>query len=80
MFKLKMIKLFFRKLFIWCHWMKVGNLVKNIEADYAVETVRNLAQEIPEIWINAKLDNDDGMINQNRNDVDSILMETAIGA
>ncbi|XP_022930478.1 uncharacterized protein LOC111436918 [Cucurbita moschata] len=58
----------------------VGKLVKNIEADYAVETVHNLAQEIPEIWVNAKLDNDDEMIHQNRNDVDSILMETAISA
>ncbi|KAG7026240.1 SPAC24B11.05 [Cucurbita argyrosperma subsp. argyrosperma] len=58
----------------------VGKLVKNIEADYAVETVHNLAQEIPEIWVNAKLDNDDEMINHNRNDVDSILLETAIGA
>ncbi|XP_022999954.1 uncharacterized protein LOC111494281 [Cucurbita maxima] len=58
----------------------VGKLVKNIEPDYVVETVHNLSLEIPEIWVNAKLDNGDGMIHQNRNDVDSILMKTAIGA
>ncbi|KGN48008.1 uncharacterized protein LOC101214793 [Cucumis sativus] len=58
----------------------VGKTVKSKEADYVVETVHNLVQAIPEIWMNTDLDGDDEMMNRSRNDVDSIHMAATVGA
>ena len=60
--------------------LKVGKTVKSKEADYVVETVHNLVQAIPEIWMNTDLDGDDEMMNRSRNDVDSIHMAATVGA
>ncbi|XP_038906989.1 uncharacterized protein LOC120092836 [Benincasa hispida] len=58
----------------------VGKTVKSKEADYVVETVHNLVQEVSEIWMSIELDSDDEMTNRSCNDVDSILMATPVGA
>ena len=58
----------------------VGKTVKSKEADYVVETVHNLVQAIPEIWVNKESNGNDEMINRSRNDVDSVLMATPVGA
>ncbi|XP_022138389.1 uncharacterized protein LOC111009574 [Momordica charantia] len=58
----------------------VGKAVKSKEADYAMETVHNLAQAIPEIWVSVESDDDDEMINRSRSEVDSVLVATAVGA
>ncbi|KAA0061697.1 HAD-superfamily hydrolase, subfamily IA, variant 3 [Cucumis melo var. makuwa] len=56
----------------------VGKTVKSKEADYVVESVHNLVQVIPEIWMNtADSDGDDEMMNRSRNEVDSIHMTAA---
>lgn len=58
--------------------LKVGKTVKSKEADYVVESVHNLVQVIPEIWMNtADSDGDDEMMNRSRNEVDSIHMTAA---
>lgn len=54
--------------------------MKSKEADYAMETVHNLAQAIPEIWVSVESDDDDEMINRSRSEVDSVLVATAVGA
>jgi len=36
--------------FVVLFW-KVGNSIKNEGADYALESIHNVKQEIPEIWI-----------------------------
>jgi putative hydrolase of the HAD superfamily len=55
----------------------VGRAIKSKEADYALETLSNMVQVIPEIWVSEK---DEERIGHSRNDMDSILATTAVGA
>ncbi|KAI3469560.1 hypothetical protein Pfo_026223 [Paulownia fortunei] len=56
----------------------VGRAMKSKEADYALETVTNMVQVIPEIWLNEE---DDGKrISHTRSEMDSILAATIVGA
>ncbi|KAL5541592.1 hypothetical protein UlMin_009302 [Ulmus minor] len=57
----------------------VGKSVKTKEADYALETVNNLAQVIPEIWVSGT-EGGDQRISRTRSEIDSILATTAVGA
>ncbi|EXC17577.1 hypothetical protein L484_012369 [Morus notabilis] len=58
----------------------VGKTVKTKEADYVLETVNNLEQVIPEIWI-SKADGGDQRISRSKSEInDSILATTAVGA
>ncbi|XWS13628.1 hypothetical protein CRYUN_Cryun36dG0053800 [Craigia yunnanensis] len=50
----------------------VGKSVKTKEADYAMETVNNLAQVIQEIWVN-KTDGGDARMSRSRSKLDAIL-------
>ncbi|XVE81595.1 hypothetical protein DITRI_Ditri15bG0077500 [Diplodiscus trichospermus] len=49
----------------------VGKTVKTKEADYAIEAVNNLVQEIPEIWVK-EMDGRTERISRNRSDLDAI--------
>ncbi|XP_038906681.1 uncharacterized protein C24B11.05-like, partial [Benincasa hispida] len=42
----------------------VGKIRKSKEADYVVETVHNLVQAVPEIWVNVESDRDDEKLNE----------------
>ncbi|KAM4116023.1 hypothetical protein ACJW30_02G019400 [Castanea mollissima] len=57
----------------------VGKTVKSKEADYALENVNNLAQVIPEIWVNG-MDGGDQRIRHSKSEIESILAITAVGA
>ncbi|KAK6913924.1 Haloacid dehalogenase-like hydrolase [Dillenia turbinata] len=57
----------------------VGKTVKTSEADYALETVNNLGQVIPEIWV-SRSDGADQRITRTRSQVDSPLSTTTVGA
>ncbi|OMO59402.1 HAD-superfamily hydrolase, subfamily IA, variant 3 [Corchorus olitorius] len=58
----------------------VGKTVKTKEADYAMETVNNLAQVIPEIWVN-QTDGGDERITRSISELDSMLAAaTPVGA
>ncbi|XP_021291115.1 uncharacterized protein LOC110421768 [Herrania umbratica] len=57
----------------------VGKTVKTKEADYAIETVNNLAQVIPEMWVN-EADGDE-RISRTRSELEAILAATTpVGA
>lgn len=59
---------------------KVGSAIKSKEADYAMETVTNMVQAIPEIWVFSE-EKGDERISQNRADqMDSALATTTVGA
>ncbi|KAK4587246.1 hypothetical protein RGQ29_024095 [Quercus rubra] len=57
----------------------VGKTVKSKEADYALENVNNLAQVIPEIWVNG-MDGGDQRISRSKSEIESILAITAVVA
>ncbi|KAL2229912.1 UNVERIFIED_CONTAM: hypothetical protein Sindi_1585600 [Sesamum indicum] len=58
----------------------VGSAIKSKEADYAMETVTNMVQAIPEIWVFSE-EKGDERISQNRADqMDSALATTTVGA
>ncbi|KAH7522334.1 hypothetical protein FEM48_Zijuj07G0127400 [Ziziphus jujuba var. spinosa] len=57
----------------------VGKAAKSKEADYVLETINNLAQVIPEIWV-SESDGGDQRISRTRSEIDSILSTTAVGA
>jgi putative hydrolase of the HAD superfamily len=55
----------------------VGKTVKSKEADYVLETINNLAQVIPEIWMNTTVDGGDRQrISRSRSELESILNTT----
>ncbi|XP_042065123.1 uncharacterized protein LOC121808610 isoform X2 [Salvia splendens] len=54
----------------------VGRVTKSEEADYAIETVTNMVQMIPEIWVG----DDDKRINHARNEMDSVYAATTVVA
>lgn len=57
----------------------VGKSIKSNGADYALETITNMVQIIPEIWVNDE--DDDHRITRTRSDkMDSILETTTVGA
>ncbi|KAL2463815.1 Haloacid dehalogenase-like hydrolase (HAD) superfamily protein [Forsythia ovata] len=55
----------------------IGRAIKSKEADYALETITNLVQVIPEIWFSEE---DDQRISHPKNEMDSILSATTVGA
>ncbi|POO02206.1 HAD-like domain containing protein [Trema orientale] len=57
----------------------VGKTMKTKEADYALETVNNLAQVIPEIWVSG-IESGEQRMSRTKSDIDSILATTAVGA
>lgn len=58
--------------------MKVGKTTKTEGADYAVETVTDIVQVIPEIWYSEEEDNKS--ISHSRNEMDTALATTIVGA
>lgn len=59
----------------------VGKAVKTKEADYALETINNLAKVIPEIWVSkADQGSGDQRISRTKSEIDSIVATTAVGA
>lgn len=63
-----------------CVCFKVGKTVKTKEADYAIETVNNLEQVIPEMWVN-ETDGGDERISRTSSELDAILAATTpVGA
>lgn len=53
----------------------VGRTTKTQDADYALESVNNLAQAIPEIWmINGSTKEDERAIGRSRSDLESLLI------
>lgn len=61
--------------------MKVGSAIKSRGADYAVETLTNMVQVIPEIWENEEDENNNNnqkkMISDTRrSEMDSVLSAT----
>ncbi|XP_052188485.1 phosphate metabolism protein 8 [Diospyros lotus] len=58
----------------------VGESTKIKEADYALETVNNLAQSIPEIWVGGVTDNNGERISRTRSQLDSIIATEPVGA
>ncbi|XP_021747477.1 phosphate metabolism protein 8-like [Chenopodium quinoa] len=53
----------------------VGRTTKTQDADYALESVNNLAQAIPEIWqINASTKDDERAIGRSRSDLENLLI------
>ncbi|XP_047983795.1 uncharacterized protein LOC125224438 [Salvia hispanica] len=54
----------------------VGRVTKSQEADYAIETVTNMVQMIPEIWVG----DDDKRISHARNEMDSVYAATTVVA
>ncbi|KAL9240812.1 hypothetical protein vseg_014990 [Gypsophila vaccaria] len=53
----------------------VGRSTKTNDADYALETVNNLVQAIPEIWAMSRgADDDQNTIGRSRSDVETLLM------
>ncbi|KAG7013559.1 SPAC24B11.05 [Cucurbita argyrosperma subsp. argyrosperma] len=58
----------------------VGKSSKSKEADYAMETVHNLAQIVPEIRVAIESNSGNEMINRSRSEVDLVLMATTVGA
>ncbi|CBI26231.3 hypothetical protein VitviT2T_006490 [Vitis vinifera] len=57
----------------------VGKTMKTKEADYVLETVHNLAQVIPEIWLGGK-DGEDQRIKRTGSELDATLPTTPVGA
>uniref|UniRef100_A0A5B6YRA5 Pyridoxal phosphatase n=1 Tax=Davidia involucrata TaxID=16924 RepID=A0A5B6YRA5_DAVIN len=57
----------------------VGKTVKTKEADYALESVNNVAQVIPEIWLSGAEGNNQS-ISRTRSQMDSILATPLVGA
>ncbi|KZV53165.1 hypothetical protein F511_27499 [Dorcoceras hygrometricum] len=55
----------------------VGQAIKSKDADYALETVTNMVQLIPEIWQNEESDK---MIASTRGEMDLVIAPTAVGA
>lgn len=53
--------------------------MKTKEADYVLETVHNLAQVIPEIWLGGK-DGEDQRIKRTGSELDATLPTTPVGA
>lgn len=49
------------------------------EADYVLETINNLGQVIPEIWISGT-DSGDQRISRTKSEIDSIAAITTVGA
>ncbi|KAL8515225.1 hypothetical protein ACS0TY_014077 [Phlomoides rotata] len=60
----------------------VGKSSKSKEADYAIETVPNMVQVIPEIWLSEEEGDgdDDDIISHTKNEMESIFAPTAVGA
>ncbi|KAF5204485.1 Haloacid dehalogenase-like hydrolase (HAD) superfamily protein [Thalictrum thalictroides] len=59
----------------------VGKLKKSKEADYALESILNLRQVIPEIWImSSGSDPAKHQIKRTRSEIDSVLPATPVGA
>ncbi|KZV53166.1 hypothetical protein F511_27500 [Dorcoceras hygrometricum] len=56
---------------------QVGQAIKSKDADYALETVTNMVQLIPEIWQNEESDK---MIASTRGEMDLVIAPTAVGA
>jgi len=53
----------------------VGRSIKTQEADYALESINNLVQAIPEIWMmNGTVDDDRKTIERSQSDVETLLM------
>ncbi|KAF4365019.1 hypothetical protein F8388_001767 [Cannabis sativa] len=57
----------------------VGKTMKTKEADYALEKVNNLAQVIPEIWVNG-VEKGEPRISRTNSEIESSLAITAVGA
>ncbi|GAV84837.1 HAD_2 domain-containing protein [Cephalotus follicularis] len=57
----------------------VGKTVKSKEGDYVMETVHNLAQVIPQIWVSAR-DGGDQRIDRGNSELESLLTTTPVGA
>ncbi|XP_075523995.1 uncharacterized protein C24B11.05-like [Primulina tabacum] len=55
----------------------VGQAIKSKEADYALETITNMVQLIPEIW---QKEESDKIILSARSEIDSVLAPTTVGA
>lgn len=54
--------------------------MKSKEADYAVESVRSIAEVIPEIW-GSRMDGDDQRLARTKSELDAVLTTTAaVGA
>lgn len=58
---------------------QVGKTMKTKEADYALEAINNLAQIVPEIWVNKSKDTDVQQIGRTKSEID-FLSITAVGA
>ncbi|KAG9456437.1 hypothetical protein H6P81_000945 [Aristolochia fimbriata] len=58
----------------------VGKAVKSKEADYALENMVNLAQVIPEIWMNGEQKGEDGGLKRTISEIESAVPTPAVGA
>ncbi|XP_057547232.1 uncharacterized protein C24B11.05 [Amaranthus tricolor] len=59
----------------------VGQTQKIPDADYVLETVKNLAQTIPEIWMINRSDQDDQqIIRRSRSDLENLVTVSVVGA
>ncbi|XP_077211125.1 haloacid dehalogenase-like hydrolase (HAD) superfamily protein [Tasmannia lanceolata] len=58
----------------------VGKAVKTKEADYLLESIGNLGQLIPEIWLGGEKKGDDKGMTRTRSEIESILETTSVGA
>ncbi|KAL0414525.1 UNVERIFIED_CONTAM: hypothetical protein Sradi_1654200 [Sesamum radiatum] len=58
----------------------VGSAIKSKEADYAMETVTNMVQAIPEIWVFSEEKGDERMSQKRADQMDSALATTTVGA
>lgn len=59
--------------------IKVGKTVKSKGAEYAVESVNNVPQVIPEIWA-SEMDGDDQRITRTKSELDAVLTAATVGA
>lgn len=63
-------------------WKKVGRATKSQEADYGIETVREMVQGIPEIWVGEGEGSGDEnkRISHALSDMDSVYAATTVAA
>lgn len=61
------------------HTVLVGRTVKSKGADYAVESVNNIPQVIPEIW-GSEMDGGDQRITRTKSELDAVLTAATVGA
>ncbi|KAG5152929.1 hypothetical protein AAZX31_10G236400 [Glycine max] len=61
------------------HTVLVGKTMKSKGADYAVESVHNLAQVIPEIWAN-EMDGGDPTMTRSKSELEAVLACALVGA